>query len=293
MDVGSADSTEAAKATSDLTSVRRRQRPLESSLVEVFIDESAFSGPDRTLAGAIVLQNDRADIDDRIQSLYEELAELFFLDDERSFKKFLKHGFHAADDPLEISAPFIQLISRYPGTKLFIEWSDHTSRPDLQTCELIELLEVRLVETILRKYRRVPHIRFTFERNPELDGHFGAIVEAGRRRTRYTGETSIELGGKMEPPALAVVDYALVTFGRTLQDDPQPHQLRTWRAIRPLVSSIRNLDRGGIDLKRGLISSNVPVARGRRPKVRESRAVPSVTSTRHVPSPPNRGSQRR
>lgn len=262
MGADTADSAEAAKATIDLTIRRRRHRPLESSLVEVFIDESVFSDPVRIITGAIVLQNDRAAIDDGIRSLYEQLAELFFLDDERSFKKFLRHGFHAADNPLEISAPFIQLISRYPGTKLFIEWSDHTARPDLQIVELIALMEVRLVETILRKYRRVPHIRFTFERNPELDGHFGAILGAARRRTGYTGETSIEIGGKMEPPALSMVDYALVTFGRTLQDHPESHQVRTWKAIRPLVSSIRNLDRGGIDLKRGLISSSVPSGEG-------------------------------
>ena len=259
---GVADGAEAAKARSDLTSGRRPKRPLESPLLDVFIDESVFPDPACVIAGAVVLQNDRAAIDERIRSLYEELADLFFLEDERSFKKFLKQGFHATDDLQEVSAAFIKLISQYPGTKLFIEWSDHTSRPDLRNVELIALLDLRLVETILRKYRRVPHVRFTFEQNPELDRHFSAIVDAGCRRTGYTGTTTIEVGGKMDPPALSVVDYALVTFGRTLQDHPEQHQLRAWKAFRPLVSSIRNLDRGGVDLQRGLISGNVTRGEG-------------------------------
>ena len=220
----------------------------------MLIDESAFNEPPLTLAGAVVYQRDRATVDERVRSLHQELCESFFMDGERSFEKFRRNGFHATDDPVELHSAFVLFISQNPGAKLFIEHSDHTKRPELTRSETVALLEVRLVETTLRKYNWAPQIHFTFERNSDLDAYYERIVQTAARRSRYAGEARVSIGGKMNPPALSVVDYALVSYGRTRQYKSLPHHHRTWKAIRPMVSSIRSLDAGGIEYRRGLAS---------------------------------------
>jgi len=226
-------------------------------VIEVLVDESVFQDPPLTLAGAVVFQHSRAAVDQRIRSLHQELCESFFLDGERSFEKFRKRGFHAADDLTDISTAFVRFIGENPGAKLFIEYSDHTLRPDLSVTETIALLQVRLVETILRKYRRSEVTHFTFEQNQELDKHYEGVVRTAVRRSGYSGRVDVQCGAKMDPPALSVVDYALVACGRTRQARPRPHDYRTWKAMRPMVSSVRSLDGGGVDLRRGLLATDI------------------------------------
>ncbi|WP_282006754.1 hypothetical protein [Propioniciclava sinopodophylli] len=226
--------------------------PDRKRIIEVFIDESMRAEPKLVLAGAIVFEDAREELDARIRELYEDISGSFYLDDARSFRKFRKAGFHATDDNAEISSQFVRLIARISGAKLFIESSDQTSRPDLSVEQTIALLEVRLVETILRKFAWAEEVRFTFERHSKLDDHYPQIVHAGKRRAHYRGEVHVVSAAKMEPPSLAIVDYALYHFARAHNPGAAEWERLRWRAFRPLVSSVRSLDAGGVPLRRGL-----------------------------------------
>lgn len=219
----------------------------------VLIDESVFYEPQKTiLAGAIVFETNLGAINETVRALYEELSKSY-LEEERSFQKFRDNGFHASDDMLEISTRFVHTISKLYGVKLFIEYSDQSLRPDLSDDETIVLLETRLTETILKKYRRYENVRVIFETNSSLNKHFPNIVKLAARRSGYRGNVTIEIGGKMEPHALSIVDYAIVSYGRQLQPGAQDFHRRNWRAVQPMVSSVRHLDRNTVTAQRGLV----------------------------------------
>lgn len=224
----------------------------ERRTIEVVLDESMRQNPRLTLAGAAVFESMQRGVDTEITELYHDISGSFYLDDARSFEKFRKSGFHATDDTPDISSQFVRLVARMAGTKLFIEFSDHSSRPDLSAEQTIALLEVRLVETILRKFTWADHVRFTFEQHPDLSRHYSQIVQVGKRRARFRGDVSVRSAPKMDPPSLAVVDYALFYFARARDPEAKQWEVQYWRAFRPLVSSIRLLDEGGIRTRRGL-----------------------------------------
>lgn len=221
-------------------------------IIEVFIDESIRTEPKMVLAGAIVFEDAREELDATIRELYDDISDSFYLDDVRSFHKFRKSGFHATEDIVDISSQFVRLIARISGAKLFIEFSDQSSRPDLDTEQTVALLELRLAEMIMRKFAWADEVRFTFEQHAKLNKYYTRIVDSAKVRARFRGETSVVSAAKMEPPSQAIVDYALHHFARGRSENASEWERRRWRAFRPLVSSVRSLDTGQVCLQRGL-----------------------------------------
>lgn len=223
--------------------------------IDVLIDESKSGGPTvLLLAGGIAFETDLGPVDRIVQKKYEELSGSFYLEGQRSFEKFRRNGFHAKDDIPAVSIAFVQTISKLYGIRLFIECSDKVLRPDLSDYQTIALLETRIAETVLRKYRHYDGIRFIFEENPELNKHFESIVSVAVRRTGFRGDVEVKIGGKKEPHALAIVDYALASYRRQLPADAPENKRLTWKAMQPMVSSVRYLDRGGAPvLRRGVV----------------------------------------
>lgn len=223
-------------------------------VVELFIDESKFSDPKLLLAGAVVFEDDLTLTETRVESEYRRLSGSYYLDDMKSFQEFRKNGFHATSDIMEISNAFVKIISEILGAKIFIECSDHSKMPERTTEQTFGLLETRLAELVLRKYRWAGEVRFTFEQHEVLNKHYGRIVEYAVERARFEGEVRVNVGIKKDPHVLSIVDYAMHCYARARRSEPAEFEQRSWKAVRPLVSSVRNLDRGRVEVRRGLVS---------------------------------------
>lgn len=232
--------------TDDRHFFRSEHSPNEDDypIVEVFLDSSYFEKPELSLVGAFVVQLDAADIEGAIALQYDELVEdSFYLDDARSFKKFRKGGFHAADDLPEIASRMFGLLARLPGAKILVEYSNHTAS-DLSAKQVLTLLVARLCETILRKFSWAGAVRFTFEQGDFTLSDAEKIIKSSAKRAHFKSSHKVRIGAKTQPHSLAVADYAVVAVGRMLQAPAADWQRRNWQAVRPLVSSVHCLDTG-------------------------------------------------
>ena len=89
--------------------------------ISIYMDESGNGNPDQPLiVGAVVADTNALDIEAEIRQLYRELSARRSLKGHPGFDKFRRNGFHASTDPPEVSQPFIELIQRSIGFKVFL-----------------------------------------------------------------------------------------------------------------------------------------------------------------------------
>lgn len=216
----------------------------------VALDE-AFD-PYISVAGVLV-ESGFSLLNDRINSLYQELCGEYYLQDLGSFESFVKHGFHATADTTEISTRFISFLSRSIDFKSYIYLSDGTSRPDLSPKRTVLILYRELVRDILKKYGKSWTVHFNFEYHQELSPFFERLVDSAKKGIRHPPKTIVSSGKKQDPPLLAVADYVLWVTNKWIEDrcsdraksaGPESYLARNFLAIGPSVSVVRSLERG-------------------------------------------------
>lgn len=225
--------------------------------VTVLFDESMSP---LLMVAACVFESSYAHAERRIEALYEDMVRAYYLDDLRSYERHKKKAFHASEDPVEVRAFFVNLLSGLGPLRIFMQCTDHRRRPDLGPVETIAVLYRELIRTVLQSVKSADEVDLVFETHQLLDSRFEAIVTSAARSLRGRCRITITVGQKRKPYALAVSDYAMQIFARWHQagmpEDPRQHTYREWRAIRGSISMVRSLEEGTI-VRRGLAASRL------------------------------------
>jgi hypothetical protein len=224
-----------------------------SGAVFAFLDESYEP---RVAAAAVVVESsDVSRLDAGISAEFERIRHWYHLEGLPSFEDFLKRGFHAASNPLEVKVAFVAFLSEVLNFKTMITYSDRSVRGDLSPKQHLMVVFDQLVRDLLLTYRSRPKIILYFESAGSMDEYIRRLVaRAAKSFDRYRPAVEVRFGTKREPDLLAVADYVLHVFGQWLskQDDgttmvdPSNHESRSLRAILGSISMARSIDDGQV-----------------------------------------------
>lgn len=223
--------------------------------VIVLFDESTSP---LLMVAATVIEASYPEAEERIEALYDQMVEAYYLDDLRSYERHKKKAFHASEDPPEVRTFFVNLLSGLGPLRIFIQFTNGQRRPDLGPIETISVLYRELVRTVLQSVKSADEVDLVFETHQDLDRRFESIVKSAAHPVRGRFRLSVRIGQKRKPHALAVSDYAMQIFTRWLlagyPTSPREQTYREWRAIRGSISMVRSLEVGTV-VRRGLPTS--------------------------------------
>jgi hypothetical protein len=110
------------------------------------MDESGNGNRSQSLiVGAVELGDDADDVEKQVRDLYKQLCARSSLAGHPGFEEFRKKGFHSANDPVEVSGPFLELI-RSLFFRAYMVITDRTGVPGETELERIEFMYVKFVE---------------------------------------------------------------------------------------------------------------------------------------------------
>ncbi|MBP5876891.1 hypothetical protein F3K37_21105 [Streptomyces sp. LBUM 1477] len=197
--------------------------------MKLFMDESGNGNPSQPLiVGAVELGDDADETEEKILDLYERLFARNSLAGFLSFEEFRKKGFHASNDPLEVSGPFLELI-RDTFFRAYIVVTDRTGVPGDTESKRIEFMYVKLLSDILSS---------------------GRPAKRSAKQHRF----NIAMVAKRDYMSTAVVDYVMAAVSRWILADrttnPGHRPYRAFREIEPFISMLYSFEHGSISSRR-------------------------------------------
>ncbi|WP_328495612.1 hypothetical protein OHS59_24875 [Streptomyces sp. NBC_00414] len=229
--------------------------------VKLFMDESGNGNPSQPLiVGAVELGDDAEDVEEGIQDLYKRLVARHSLTGFGSFEEFRKDGFHSANDPTEISAPFREFM-RNTFYRAFVVVSDRTRFPGKVESELIEFMYVRLLGDLLIRHRHESEFLCYIEQSQEMSSIIRRLPDAVARRARQKAgrdvplpQLNISMVTKRQFMSTAIIDYVMADVSRWLQKDrtinPKDFAYRAFREIEPSISMLYSFELGRISSRK-------------------------------------------
>lgn len=202
------------------------------------------------LVGAAVFESSLPDVESEIARLFKKLLEKPSLEDSRSHKKFIKEGFHRANNDVETQVRFMEVLDESVGHKSYVFLDEAPPGAAQDTARYAELYWA-LAKTLFREFRHNAHLEFVFEENPSLSSAtLERIVCAAQRSSSSSSTFSVALGKKREPHSLAIVDYTTAIFAawwvKGSVPDPDVREYRDWKAIRGTVSVVWSAEHGAL-----------------------------------------------
>lgn len=232
--------------------------PLPS--VTVFFDESGNDNPDQPLiVGGVAVDAPHDEVEHQIRSLFERLSAREGLDGWASFEDFKRDGFHACNDPLDVSVPFLDLIGTTLGLRAFLVLTHRKGVADSDD-DVIRRLYVALMADIVLSYRRHPKITLLIEHNDKFRDFPEylrlAVPDRIKQRTPVEAWPELEIGmvAKNEKPVMGVTDYILNAVSRWeaagRPRDPGKLAYRNFRTIERSISMLHSIEDGLLSTRR-------------------------------------------
>ncbi|MBP5884673.1 hypothetical protein QBA57_20570 [Streptomyces scabiei] len=229
--------------------------------MKLFMDESGNGNPSQPLiVGAVELGDDADETEEKILDLYERLFARNSLAGFLSFEEFRKKGFHASNDPLEVSGPFLELI-RDTFFRAYIVVTDRTGVPGDTESKRIEFMYVKLLSDILIRHRREPEILCYIEQSEDMASIIRRLPDSVvRQACKKIGKAAplpklnIAMVAKRDYMSTAVVDYVMAAVSRWILADrttnPGHRPYRAFREIEPFISMLYSFEHGSISSRR-------------------------------------------
>lgn len=190
-------------------------------MITVFLDESStHAGSSGVLVGAVVTP-DAGTLERQVVSTRNDLlADAIYWHKEAHRDKFLRQGFHHADDNDTIRQAFIQAFRS-------MDFRGHVafSRRGLGLDDATLMLNMyyTIVRNILLRYRTT-EMRFVFETETKFNEFYGRIVEVAKEDvailTGFAVNADVRIGSKAAP-ALSLADYILALANKALFSEPR------------------------------------------------------------------------
>jgi hypothetical protein len=239
--------------------MRFRQNPActtQDYPLKMYMDESGNGNKDLPLiVGAIATDVDADNLEFEIKRLYEELSARRAYRGWPSFEDFRKNGFHAKNDPVEISAPFMELIQRNIGFKAYLYITDRSTPPELTESAQIELLYSTLLADNLIRHQSRAEILCFIEENNSIGNLPKILPNLATRRAeeRLEGATRlpilrVSMIKKQEAMSMALIDYIMSAVSRWVRSgyttEISEYGYRSFRAVESAISVLYSLERG-------------------------------------------------
>lgn len=218
--------------------------------IHVVLDESF--DPFTAVCATVLTEEEFNAANKCIAELQDDLGRSGYLSALRSYKRFMSRGFHAADDSIELSVPFIDDVYKSLPGKAFIYYTDGNRRRDLSAKKTVLLLYACVVQVILLHHKAAQQVQLHFETQQELQRFYPAVADLSARRSRSQANISIDICNKGNPPSLALSDYILHIFGQSIEFiangrvATEKFQYRNLLAIKNHVSLIYSMERGRV-----------------------------------------------
>lgn len=224
--------------------------------IVLYMDESGNGNPGHPLVvGAVVVDSDASELEVDLLKLHRELSARRALRGHRGFEKFRKSGFHASTDPIEVSQPFIELIQRSVGFKIYLMASEDRTYRGLTEAQLISEMYERIVADNLIRHQGQNIVTVRIEENDGLRAmmqnlprfaNYRAITKLGKMAD--LPQAKIEVVKKGEFMSLAIVDYAMIAASRWIASGftvaPDNRAFRGFREIAPVISFFYTMESG-------------------------------------------------
>lgn len=228
----------------------------------IFMDESGNGDEALPLiVGAVCLDVDAADVEQAARALYEELSAREALTGYESYDKFVAKGFHASTDPYEVSVPFLELLQRTIGFKVYMVMTDRSTLRPLTEKQQVAVLYEILLGDILIRYKNYRELYCYIEGNDALGGLVRSLPSGARIRAADKLDRQITLPAlkvnmipKADSMSMALVDYAMMAVSRWARvefaRDMKQRGYREFRQVEPTISHLSSLELGTISARR-------------------------------------------
>ncbi|MEV4415061.1 hypothetical protein [Catellatospora sp. NPDC049609] len=226
------------------------------------MDESGNSKPSLPLiVGAVETDADSDDIERRVQELHRRLSARQSLVGLRSFEDFRKQGFHASNDPLEISGPFLELMNDLSFRAYLVLTDRSTSRAGATELEQLEFMYETLLGDLLLRHRNRPELVCLVEENNSLKHLVDQLPpKATRRALAKLGRNvplprlQVVMATKTQAMSMAIIDYIMLAVSRWISadrtTDPANRKYRAFREVEPYISVLYSLEHGLISSRK-------------------------------------------
>jgi hypothetical protein len=225
------------------------------------MDESGNGNNSQPLiVGAVELGDDADDIEEQVRDLYNRLCARSSLAGHPGFEEFRKKGFHSANDPVEVSGPFLEFV----GSLFFRAYmlvTDRARVPGETELARIEFMYVKLLSDLLIRHRNEPELLCCIEQNEGMGPIISRLPTAAAKRACETigkvvplPQLKITMVTKTDCMSTAIVDYVMSAVSRWLQagrpTSPKVWPCRAFREIEPFISVLYSFEDGRISSRK-------------------------------------------
>jgi hypothetical protein len=219
------------------------------------MDESGNGNNSQPLiVGAVELGEDADDVEEKVRDLYRRLCAKSSLAGHPGFEGFRKKGFHSANDPVEVSGPFLELMQSL-SFRAYMVVTDRTCVPGKTELERIEFMYEKLLSDLLIRHRDRSELLCCIEQNEGMPPIIGRLpVSAAKRACATLGKVislpqlNISMVAKTDCMSTAIVDYVISAVNRWLQagcpTSSKEWPYRAFREIEPFVSVLYSFEHG-------------------------------------------------
>ncbi|MFG2103556.1 DUF3800 domain-containing protein [Micromonospora echinaurantiaca] len=230
--------------------------------MKLYMDESGNGNASQPLiVGAVEIDEDPEEIEQRIQELYRRLSARWSLDGLPSFEEFRKKGFHASGDPVEVSGPFRELMQDL-AFRVYLVLTDRTdARAGDTEVEKLGFMYEHLLGDLLIRHRERSELLCFIEQNDSIRQLVSNLPESAVRRAhgklgRATAlpQLKIVMAAKTEAMSMAIIDYIMMFVSRWVRSgritDPTNRDYRAFREVEPFISVLYSLEHGLISSRK-------------------------------------------
>lgn len=229
--------------------------------VKLVMDESGNGNNSQPLiVGAVELGNDADQVEEQVRDLYKRLCARSSLAGHPGFEEFRKKGFHSANDPVEVSGLFLELI-RTLFFRVYMVATDRTCVPGKTELERIEFMYIKLLSDLLIRHRDEPELLCCIEQNEGMGSIISRLPAGATKRAYETlgkvvplPQLKITMFAKTECMSTAIVDYVMSAVTRWLQagcpTSSSEWPYRAFREIEPFISILYSFENGRISSRR-------------------------------------------
>jgi hypothetical protein len=219
------------------------------------MDESGNGNNSQPLiVGAVELGEDADDVEEKVRDLYRRLCAKSSLAGHSGFEDFRKKGFHSANDPVEVSGPFLDLMQSL-SFRAYMVVTDRTRVPGKTELERIEFMYQKLLSDLLIRHRGGPELLCYIEQNEGMPPIIDRLPVSATKQAYATlgkvissPQLNITMVAKTDCMSTAIVDYVMSAVNRWLQAG-RPTSSKEWpyrafREIEPFVSVLYSFEHG-------------------------------------------------
>jgi hypothetical protein len=219
------------------------------------MDESGNGNSSQPLiVGAVELGEDADDVEEEVRNLYRRLCAKTSLAGHPGFEGFRKNGFHSANDPVEVSGPFLDLM-RSLSYRAYMVVTDRTCVPGRTELERIEFMYEKLLSDLLIRHRGRHELRCYIEQNEGMPPIIDRLPSNATKQACATlgkatslPQLNISMVAKTDCMSTAIVDYVMSAVNRWLQagcpTSSKEWPYRAFREIEPFISVLYSFEHG-------------------------------------------------